>query len=301
MDDWQFVKTRTATTGGAVWKSADGALYMRTGGEDVQREATFQRRVFQAGYPVPEIVASGHGPEGYFFTERSLGSGSLHTEAVAEARRNGRVSDALVRTAAEVAVQLLQAQASSPTPAVPWFESAAFAHSVFEENPDFDTPRIRLVTRRVIDRLSEVPMALGHLDYGLPNVLPAGVIDWQHHGPIPLGYDVYPALDIVAFKGAAKGYDFSPEQRAQYLAALDIASSDLVGRPLSEFLGEFLFIKCFFFLALLRPTDHARPDKHVKWQYRRALFARGIDQYESTGRIDTSTFPTLAEYTRLHG
>lgn len=33
----------------------------------------------------------------------------------------------------------------------------------------------------------------------------------------------------------------------------------------------------------MRPTDPAAPpDKHVKWQYRRALFTKGLTQYEAT-------------------
>jgi hypothetical protein len=57
-----------------------------------------------------------------------------------------------------------------------------------------------------------------------------------------------------------------------------------------------MFVKCFFFLALMRPTDSTRPDKHVKWQYRRALFTMGLEQYESSNTIDTDSFPTLAEF-----
>ncbi|UGQ12027.1 hypothetical protein LO772_35650 [Yinghuangia sp. ASG 101] len=57
-------------------------------------------------------------------------------------------------------------------------------------------------------------------------------------------------------------------------------------------------MKCFFFLALMRPADPAaRPGKHLKWQYRRALFTEGLAPYESTRTIDTAAFPTLADFT----
>lgn len=141
-------------------------------------------------------------------------------------------------------------------------------------------------------------MCHSHLDYGLPNAFPGGVIDWQHHGDAPLGYDVYPMLDIAAFKGGAKGYRFSTGQRGAYLSGLDEASTRLLGRPLSAHQGDFLLVKCFFFLALMRPTDPERRDKHTKWRYRRALFEMGLEQYESSCTIRTDTFPTLAEFTR---
>ena len=138
-------------------------------------------------------------------------------------------------------------------------------------------------------------MCDSHLDYGLPNAFPGTVIDWQHHGAAPLGYDVYPMLDIAAFKGGSRGYRFSPEQREAYLAGLDEASTRALGQPLSEHLGDFLLVKCFFFLALMRPADPNRHEKHAKWQYRRALFEMGLEQYESSCVIHTETFPALAE------
>ncbi|MFI9157089.1 phosphotransferase [Kitasatospora aureofaciens] len=299
MSDWKFVKDRSATQG-AVWRSADGLLYKRTGDKDLQAETEFQQLAAGLGYPVPEIVDSGSEDGSYFVVERAIGDTSLHEEALAGARRDGQVSDRVISAAGAVSSKLLQAQARHPLPATPWFGKAAFAAEVFEENPDFDNPRIHAAVKRALDRLAQLPIVHGHLDYGLPNVLSVGVIDWQHHGPVPLGYDVYPALDIVAFKGGGKGYTITPEQRAAYTAALDETTASLIGRRVSERLGDFLLVKCFFFLALMRPTDPARHDKHIKWQYRRALFTMGLDQYESSNTIDTGAFPTLERFAAEH-
>ncbi len=252
------------------------------------------------GYPVPEIVGTGSEDGGYFFVERAIGDTSLHEKALADAGRDGRVSHQVISTAAAVASKLLRAQTRHPLPTTPWFEKAAVAAKVFEENPDFDTPRVHQAVKHALDRLAQLPMVHGHLDYGLPNILQAGVIDWQHHGPVPLGYDVYPTLDIVAFKGGGRGYDITPEQRGAYTAALDETTASLIGQRVSKHLGDFLLVKCFFFLALMRPTDPTRQDKHLKWQYRRALFTMGLDQYESTGTIDTGVFPALERFAAEH-
>ncbi|MFB7853355.1 hypothetical protein ACFC34_40995 [Streptomyces sp. NPDC056053] len=136
--------------------------------------------------------------------------------------------------------------------------------------------------------------------YGLPNVLPAGVIDWQHHGLVPLGYDVPPALEIIAFKGGNKGYIASPAQRHHYLTALDDTSLTTTGQSVSQHLGVYLLVKALFFLALMRPTDSSRTDKHLKWQYRRHLFTKGLEQYEHTGTVDTALFPGLEEFAAGH-
>jgi hypothetical protein len=289
MPDWVFVKARTAAEG-AVWRSDDGRYYKRTG--DVHGEADFQAQAFDLGYPVPQVVDSGQEDGTGFFIERSLGERSLHDQCLAEADVSGSVSPATLAAISGIAGRLLAAQAANPIESAEWFGAAAFSRNVYAENPDLDTPHVHGIVRAAQKRLAELPMTRGHLDFGLPNMFASGVIDWQFRGPIPLGYDVYPALEIVAFKGGNKGYAFTADQRAQYLAALDRAS----GQPLSEYLGEFLIAKCFFFLALMRPADPARRDKWVKWQYRRHLFETGLTSYEATGTIDTNSFPSYSTF-----
>lgn len=302
MSDWEFVKHRTASDG-AVWRSADGLLYKRTGDDSVEGEANVQRLLAELGYPVPEFVGAGQADGIHYFVERSLGSTSLHELALCDASQSGHVGQDVIEQAVDVSRRLLTAQARNPVPGGSaqlwkWFERAGFADNVFAENPDLDTPRVREVVTRALRRLGDVPMCRSHLDYGLPNAFPGGVIDWQHHGIAPLGYDVYPMLEIAAFKGGNKGYQFTPEQCARYRIALDEASTRLTGRLLGGYQGEFLLVKCFFFLALMRPSGPVkRPDKHVKWQYRRTIFEMGMKQYESSGTIYTSTFPTLAAFT----
>jgi len=300
VDEWQFLKNRTAAGDGAVWRSADGRRYRRTGNADVLAEAQHQHELVEAGYPVLEVIEVGESDEGCYFLERSAGAASLHELAIADSQRLGHVSDQVITQAVGLSTRLLEAQARNPLPGSArdpeWFSRAGFVGNVYEENPDLDTGRVRHAVERALRRLEQLPMVTSHLDYGLPNAYPYEVIDWQHCGPAPLGYDVYPMLEIVAFKGGNRGYRFSPAQRAEYLAGLDAASARLTGRPLSEFLGEFLWVKCFFFLALMRPADDSRPAKHMKWRYRRALFQAGLEQYESSGVIDTASFPTLAEF-----
>jgi hypothetical protein len=293
MADWTHVKKRTAA-GGGVWRSEDGQYFKRTG--DVLGEAGFQAQIFDLGYPVPQIVEFGSAGDEGFFIERSLGGRSLHDQALADAQASGTVSQATVADIAGVSRRLLAAQAANPIEAAEWFGAAAFADNVYTENPDFDAPRVHAIVTRALNRLAELPMTRGHLDFGLPNTFPAGVIDWQFHGPVPLGYDVYPALEIVAFKGGNKGYAFTADQRAQYLAALDDIAAAATGRRLSGFLGEFLLVKCFFFLALMRPTDPTRHDKWIKWQYRRHLFETGLTSYDANRTIDTSAFPTYSDF-----
>ncbi|MEW2134599.1 phosphotransferase [Streptomyces sp. NPDC005435] len=302
---WRLVKKRTAADG-AVYVSADGRRYRRTGGPELQAEATFQRRIADLDYPVPHVLEEGVTDDGhYYVVEESLGDQTLHERAVAALDGGRALADDITDTAAQVAARLLRAQAAhrvEPTPGTlrQWLEGAGFTQNVFQENPDLDNPRTHAALDHALDRLATVPLVRGHLDYGLPNVLPTGVIDWQHHGLVPLGYDVLPALEIIAFKGGTKGYTASPGQRHRYLAALDDASRTTTGQPISQNLGAYLLVKALFFLALMRPADPSRTDKNLKWQYRRHLVTKGLEQYERTGTVDTALFPGLEEFAAGH-
>ncbi|WP_381805600.1 phosphotransferase [Streptomyces niveus] len=302
---WRFVKKRTAADG-AVYVSADKTRYRRTGGAELQAEAAFQRRIADLGYPVPHVLEEGVTDDGHtYVVEESLGELTLHDRAVASLNGGRDLADDVAGIAAQVAARLLDAQAAhlvQPAPGTlrQWLEGAGFTRNVFQENPDLDNTRTHAALDQALDRLGTVPLVWGHLDYGLPNVLPAGVIDWQHHGLVPLGYDVLPALEIIAFKGGNKGYAASSGQRSRYLAVLDDASLDATGHPVSQHLGAYLLVKALFFLALMRPTDPSRTDKHLKWQYRRHLFTKGLEQYERTGTVDTALFPRLDEFAAGH-
>lgn len=301
MSDWQFIKRRTAADGG-VWRSADGAFYKRTGDQSVRAEGDFQHRMAEVGYPVPQVIARGVEDGRYFFVEHSLGDVSLHDAALAGADAGGQVADSVIDAAASISGRLLAAQARAAPPVGPdrvraWVQQAGFTDNVFAENPDLvRDARVRVALDRVAERVSGVPMCHSHLDYGLPNAFTSGVIDWQHHSPAPLGYDVYPMLDIVAFKGGGKGYRITAAQRERYVAALDEVAVAFHGQPLSIYLDDFLLVKSLFFLALMRPADPGRQDKLLKWHYRRALFQMGLDRYESSAALDTAAFPTLAEF-----
>ncbi|MFI9046151.1 phosphotransferase [Streptomyces sp. NPDC053427] len=308
MDDWHVVKRRTADpAGGAVYVNDDVTRYRRTGGEALAAEAAYQRQLTELGYPVPRVLDDGTTDDGHVFVvEESLGERSLHDMALESLDGTRALSDTVVDLAAEVGGRLLRAQAAHAVPADlqalrAWVHTAGWTDIVFAENPDLDNPRVRAALERAVDQLAGVPLVPGHLDYGLPNVLPVGVIDWQHHGLVPLGYDTALALEIVPFKGGTKGYLTSAEQRRWYLETLNAVARATTGQPISQHLAPFLLVKALFFLALMKPTDPARTDKHLKWHYRRHLFMEVLEQYERTRAVDTARFLTLDDFAARHG
>ncbi|MER7153353.1 hypothetical protein [Streptomyces lydicus] len=92
MDDWHFLKDRTADpAGGAVYVNADGTRYRRTGGEALAAEAAYQRQLAELGHQVPRVLDEGTARDGHVFVvEESLGERSLHDMGPGEPGRHAR-------------------------------------------------------------------------------------------------------------------------------------------------------------------------------------------------------------------
>jgi hypothetical protein len=314
-ETWELVQHRTGG-GGAVWRSGDGRRFKRTG-PGVLAEAAFLRGVTALGYPVPQVLDEGHDSGGSaYYIEEALPGLSLHQMADCLASgspgaRDAALDESVAAAAAKVSAELLRAQAAHPVITSPellaeFGEKAGYATNVFAENPDLDTPHRRTVITTALKRLEELPLCASSLDYGLPNMFPTGVIDWQHHGLAPVGYDVAPALEIIAFRGGTGRYAPTATQRAAYLTAVDDAAVPVLDQRPSAYLGEFLVIKSMFFLALTRPAgvrlddlaDGSLDGKAGKWRYRRHLFTKCLEQYEHTRTVDIAAFPTFTEFRR---
>ncbi|MFF5946019.1 aminoglycoside phosphotransferase, partial [Streptomyces althioticus] len=133
-DTWRFVKKRTAADG-AVYVSADGTRYRRTGGAELRAEAAFQRRIADLDYPVPQLLEEGFTDDGhYYVVEESLGDQTLHDRAVASLDGGRALADDVTDTVAQVGARLLRAQAAhvvQPTPGTlrQWLEGAGFTRN----------------------------------------------------------------------------------------------------------------------------------------------------------------------------
>jgi hypothetical protein len=302
---WDFIQNRTAAEG-AVFTSSDGNLIKRIGGQNLLQEASVVRRLGELAYPVPEVVSAGQEGDSYFYIEKSLGSLSFHQTAREEMQERGQVQDETLHRIIGISERLLEAQVGNSRPPKleeiqDWFQRASYIGNVFNENPDLDTERTRRIIQKVVGRLSELPVSPAHMDYGLPNTFEQGVIDWQHESDAPVGYDVYPMLEIVPFKGGRAGYSFTKAQREEYTYALDKVAHEKLGAGLSEYMGDFLVVKSFFFLALMKPENVIDEVANQKWQYRRQLLKMSLDQYSNNEKIDTSEFPTLKAFQRTAG
>ena len=173
MSEWELVKERTASAG-AVWRSADGQYFKRTGGSEVTEESGHQSLLSELGFPVPQPTQSGTDGTLNYFIEPSAGQRTLHELALEQGRAsNGRVGDALVDRAAQISAKLLQAQARNPLPTDEvslrrWFSDAGFTGVVFAENPDLDTPVVHSLIDQAVDRAGVKSIGYSNLAARVP-------------------------------------------------------------------------------------------------------------------------------------
>lgn len=295
--NWQLIKERNITEG-SVWHDPETDTFIRHGDDKIQQEGLYQQRLYELGFPVPEVLEHGSDDDGFFFVERSLGQQSLHDRAVAEFQTDGSVSAGTIAAATAVSFRFLERQlqhAVAPTPQLiaDWFEHASHLQRNIRQHPEIDTSAARQAIQTMSARLMNIPMSYGHQDYGLPNLFVDGIIDWQFYARSPIGFDAYTMLDAPAFMGGTRGYDYTPAQRQAYLTELDAFMVNHGGPALSEYRGDFLLAKGFFFIATVRQGG---PVQVMRSAYRRELCRLIIEQYNAGGVVDTSNFPTMADY-----
>lgn len=294
---WQLVKDRHLTFG-SVWYDPINNTFIRRGGELVREEGEYQRYIYDLGFPVPKIIDSGEEDGGWYYIEESLGDVSLHDMAVSDVCNFGNVQEETIRYATSLSSSFLGKQLDHlKTPSSrhieDWFEKAShFQHNI-KEYPQLDSHATKQALATMFSRLSTIPMSYGHLDYGLPNMFPNGIIDWQYYSLSPVGFDVYLMLDLAAFMGGSRGYDFNNNQRQKYINGLDTIALEKGMSKLSDYRGDFLLAKSFFFIATVRKGGR---EQEIRKAYRRELCMRTIQQYNDNLTVSTSEFPTLAEF-----
>ncbi|UKY54701.1 hypothetical protein [Streptomyces inhibens] len=142
---------------------------------------------------MPEQVDSGREDDGTcfftFFTERSVGESSLHEMAVADYRQPGHVSHGTIEAPPASPAGCWQPRHAMParrrSGAAVLVRVGRLRRRGLHREPGPDTEGTRALVDAALERLRTVAMCESHLDYGLPNAFPGGVIDRQRHALAP--------------------------------------------------------------------------------------------------------------------
>ncbi len=297
--DWTYVKTR-ALESGYIYLSTDGSSYLRAGPRDrIQDELIFAELVYKQGFPTPEILSNGEiSSDTAYFTESSLGSKTFGDLFKAEFSESKSVKDATFNQYCHIAVLFLLAQLKS---AVTINEPSNLREgiglaNVVEENPDLDQGQLETVFRKAEAKISGLPLVLTHGDLGPFNMMPGGVIDFEHKFIAPAGFDVLTSPFIGRFwnfttpDGDNKlAYDFSETQIRSYFNAVDSAATHLEIEKLSQYTDDMLMLKAIWGVSFEKGIAEKIGHDYV-WQIKKATLRYCINQYLAGQPIDSNTF-----------
>jgi len=262
LSDWTKLKDRGALAkSGAVYRSNDGALILRTGNAElIQSEAEFSANAKRRGFPVPELVDVGILPSGQgYFIELSVGDRTFAEILSREYAEGGGVSDGSFRGLTSMATRFLLAQ-------------------IEYGNRQHDSSQLR-------DGIE------------LPNILAGGIIDFERRFVAPAGYDVMRCLifhrlwDFPLPDGTGTNtlWEFSRPQTSGYLQEMDLICEQQGIPSVSSYLDGFLALNAIWALCYERTEDQCRP-QFWRWQWRKRVAVHCAERYLAGKPIDTGDF-----------
>lgn len=297
--DWHSVKERTIGQG-IVYLSITGDRYLRIGPKNsIRDEVEFAKTLHNMGFPTPEVISGGEiDADTYYFIESSIGTrtfGDIFKEEYASTRVVEETSfDQYCRIASQFLVaQLESASAISEQGNL---RDGVNLDNVIEENPDLAKENLKEAFSMAEARVVNLPQVLTHGDLGPLNMLPGGVIDFEHKFIAPVGYDVLTSpftsrfWNFTAPDGTSQiAYDFSEKQIRKYLNTIDATASDLGLEDLSRFTDDMLLLKAIW-LTSFEKQIAKKIGNNNRWQNKRETLRYCINQYVAGLPIDTTTF-----------
>jgi len=297
--NWNFVKARTLGQG-AVYLSADGNRYLRTGSDEyIRDEAEFAKSIHDMGFPVPEVLSDGTiDANTYYFTESSLGTKTFGDAFREEYRDSGAIDETSFGQYCRVASLFLIAQLKSATSIGEQsnLRDGVNLDNVIEENPDLGKEALEEAFAKAVARVAILPLVLTHGDFGPFNMLPGGVIDFEHKFIAPAGFDVITSPFVGRFwnftwpDGTKQlAYDFSERQIQHYLDTIDSTASSLGLKNLSIFTDDMVLLKAIWDTSFEKQIAEDLGNSY-RWQNKKETLRYCVNQYVADLPIDTSTF-----------
>jgi len=302
LNEWTKIKDRGALTKfGAVYRSCDGMLILRTGNAElITSEAEYSADAGRRGFPVPELVATGILPSGMgYFIERSVGERTFAEILRREYEEYGRVSDESFQNLTNMAGRLLAAQIAygNRQHDTSQLRLGIQLPNVLHENSDVSPDLLESVVAKVEDDTSGLPVVLSHGDFAPFNILAGGIIDFECRFIAPAGYDVIRCLifhrlwDFPQPDGTGTNalWEFSPSQMSGYLREMDQVCAQSDVPPVSPFLDAFLVLNAIWALCYERTEDRHSP-QFWRWQWRKRVAVHCAERFLAGTPIDMGDF-----------
>jgi len=250
----------------AVYRG-DGT-YLRIGvAAKIKKDLRFHKQMESAGFPVARLMAEGEKDDMSYFIEASLGERRLGVVFTSDQEQTGSIQGAHFEELCAVARLHFEAQCRTQLP-VSWEEfgeGIGLARLLSEMPAEADAISRRF--ERVKHNIT-LPFVVTHGDFNAQNLYAHGVIDLEDSFPAPLGYDLMTVLTTVEFTPHSSDYEFyakyqfSAEQRAEYLRRIDEWCSDFGLPPTSVHQEDLAFCRAVWMTGGLSVWP-----KLQKWRY----------------------------------
>lgn len=261
----------------------NGVSFLRVGpAELIRREVDVQRRLWDSGGPVPEIIAQGVVGDRSYFIETRVGSRSWGDVFAAESQAIGSISRDSLSAWMGLTVRFLGAQQRIELSG----DLQEFWRAIEVDELAHDLPKsagmIQRAVVRIESRLSGIPLVYIHGDFNPHNILEGGVVDFENSGRGPLGYDIVSnATNAFFFPVGSefemcRTYELSGPQLSAYFENVDLCLSGSGLAPVSSVVDELIMLRA------IRAT-RSFPGMRRLRRWRQGLFQVLLDHF-SCGR-----------------
>ena len=303
---FDYIKERSFTREGAVFRSEDRESYLRTGKESyVWGEANMTRDLCRRGFPVPKVLEVGEMQNGFsYYVERSLGNRTFGSRCKEETERFGLVQEGTFNAYAAVIEKVFEAQCKRDNilpQDLETLDSIANVSGVVRRNPPPEKlwPVYEDMYQRVRQTLSELPWGFVHRDLNPYNVLPRGVIDLEIVTAGPIGYDV--SLAVLSqrirrpYLPVWESFGFTPLQMQSLSRRIDEVAAQNNIPPVSKYASEFMLLRIMQMSGWNAPPPSLSPAPELDLAWRTELRDWCVKQYVATGKINPLEFPGIKE------
>ena len=297
-----FVFIKDRILGGKVYASQDKSEYLRTANmADVADEANLIKDLYERGFPVPKVLATGTLEKGIaYYVESSIGERTFGDIFMDETEAQGRVSeesfDAFVRVMKRYSAAQFHPRnrVSHDRDAL---ASVVALDNVQRNNPPSPDMRSMFAEafEKASDRLMALPWGYVQADLAAFNILHDGIIDFEFAGFGPVGYDVLTNVHFGRmWPQADVAFVITDDQIERYTAEIDGIALDMDLPAISSFANEFLVLKAIWSSGKDTESEED-PGSHAEfWEWRVKMRDWCIRQYLNGEKIDSNLFETVA-------
>lgn len=278
---YEFVKKRIRSSI-SIYKN--NGYFLRIGNNrDILKDLAFQRKLLKFGFPVANVTQTGKKDKERFFIEKSLGKKPLGALFIDNCKDKRYISDENFKLYLKLTREFCSAQLRSAFPSKRYVRKDYLEEAVSKE-----LPNLKHDISEAFDKMrmhtSTLPFVITHGDLHPLNIMPRGVIDFEHAFYGPAGYDAI--VNIYHHYSFPKKGDYEMK-RAWWFSEKQIDTyMNMVGTLYlkhgldvpSRYIDDFIFWRTAWFAV-----NAVKFPKLQKWEY--ALFKKILLDYNNDNTL----------------